>query len=188
MYKNPFDCITKFIFIEDKPFKADVILIPGGSRPELIEKAVALFKDGYAPYILPSGGVNEKLVNWKTEFEYLKNIAISLDVPQNAILKENQARHTFDNAKLSWKVLENNDVKVNKVILVCKAHHARRALLSYQTVFPFDIKFAVCPIVDERDISKENWFLEKEKIDLVMKEVEKIGQYFGKHIPDWLEY
>ncbi len=182
----PFNCITDFIFVENKLVKADVILVAGGSRSQLIEKAIELYKKGYASYILISGGANPKLKDWKTEFEYLQNIALSSGMPKYAILKENQAKHTFDNANLSWNVLQNSDLKTNKVILICKAHHARRALLTYQTAFPERIDFVVCPIVDERNVQKDNWFLDSDKIDIVMKEVEKIGQYFGKHIPNWL--
>jgi len=42
--------------------------------------------------------------------------------------------------------------------------------------------YIVCPIFDERDVRRDNWFLDEEKIGLVMGEVKKIGQYFTKHI------
>ncbi|WP_235560994.1 hypothetical protein [Bacillus sp. FJAT-28004] len=35
----PFDPITKFIFLETEIEHADVILVPGGSHPQLMEKA-----------------------------------------------------------------------------------------------------------------------------------------------------
>lgn len=47
--------ITNFIFIENEPELADIILIPGCSRPELMEVASDLWHKGYAPLILPSG-------------------------------------------------------------------------------------------------------------------------------------
>ena len=40
---------------KENPAKADVIFIPGGSYPELPERAAQLWKAGYAPYIVPSG-------------------------------------------------------------------------------------------------------------------------------------
>lgn len=52
--------ITEFIFVEDKPQKADIIFLPGGSFPEQGEYAVKLYKDGYADKLLPSGGVSVK--------------------------------------------------------------------------------------------------------------------------------
>lgn len=182
----PFNCITDFIFVENKPSKADVILVAGGSRPQLAERAVDLFNEGHAPYILFSGGTNEKLTDFATEYEYLRDIAISKGVPEKAFLKEDQAKHTFDNATFSWKVLQESSLDVQKVILVTKAHHSRRALLTYQTVFPLAIEFVLCPVIDEREIRKDDWFLDGSKIDVVMKEVKKIGQYFGKHIPNWI--
>ncbi len=182
-----FDCITNFIFVEHEPAPADIILIPGGSRPQLIEKAVELYQQGLAPYILPSGGTNKKLPDWESEWKYLQNIALAKGVTEKAVLKEDQAKHTFDNAVLSWQVIQENDLKVKKAIFVCKAHHARRALLTYQTTFPSDVEFIICPIIDDRNVRKDNWFLDEAKIEIVMNEVKKIRQYFAKHIPNWVK-
>jgi hypothetical protein len=52
--------ITNYIFVSDKPQKADIILLPGGSFPELPERAAELYHYGYAPPLLPSGGVSVK--------------------------------------------------------------------------------------------------------------------------------
>lgn len=185
---NTFDCISNFIFLEDEIEEADVILIPGGSRPQLMYRAIELYKNGYAKYILPSGGRNDKLKGSVTEWDYLKSIALSEGIPEHVILKEDKAKNTFDNANFSWEVLLERNLKPNKVILVCKAHHARRALLTYKTVFPENVKFIVCPIIDERNISQCNWFEDEEKINLVMSEVVKIGEYFGKYIKNWIKF
>ncbi len=57
--------------------------------------------------------------------------------------------------------------------------------MTYQTAFPNNIQFIVIPIVDERDVRKDNWYLNEAKIKIVMSEVEKIGQYFHKYILNW---
>ncbi len=107
----PFDCISDFIFIEDLPQKADVILIPGGSHPQLMVKAVELYQQGFAPYILPSGGANPKLPAYESEWEFLEKIALGLNVPEKAILKENKALNTFENATFSKACITGNEVK-----------------------------------------------------------------------------
>ena len=162
--KKPYDCITDFIFVENDILQADIIFMPGGSHPQQMEKAAELYHRGLAPYILPSGGYNSKIN--ETEWNYLRRIGLELGVPEEAILKEDQAKNTFDNARNSWEVIE--------------------ALMTYQTVFPTNIKFMVSPIIDERGIKKDNWFLEEKKIKVVMTEVEKIGRYFGHHIWNWV--
>ena len=45
--------------------------------------------------------------------------------------------------------------------------------------FP-DSEILIAPVVDDRNITKENWYKDKEKTDKVMEEVEKIGKYFLK--------
>jgi uncharacterized SAM-binding protein YcdF (DUF218 family) len=181
----PFDCISDFIFVEDLPQRADLIFIPGGSHPQLMMKAVELYQQGFALYILPSGGANPKLPGYASEWEFLAKIALGMDVPEKAILKENKARNTFENASFSRQVLLDLKIKVGKAILVCKAYHSRRALLTYQAIFP-KTQFFVTPVIDNRGISKSNWYTKKDYITVVMGEVSKIGQYFGDKIPEWV--
>ena len=94
-----------------------------------------------------------------------------------------RAINTFENAMFSLQVLQQKGIKVKKVILVCKAHHSRQALLTYQTVFPKDTIFYVSSVTDKLGITKENWFQDEARIHRVMSEVRKIGTYFGEHIP-----
>lgn len=157
--KVVFSSITDFIFMEDDIEPADVILIPGGSHKQLVECAAKLYHDGFAPYILPSGGRNAKLPEYNSEWEFL-----------------------YENAQLSLDVIRKKGIDVRKVILVCKNFHARRAYLTYATIFPSDIKLMVSPVVDGKDIRKNNWFLDKIKTHRVMSEVVKIGSYFEEHV------
>lgn len=179
--------LQTLFFLEDTPEKADIILIPGGNRLSLMEKAADLYLQGLAPYILPSGGYNKKIPDWESEWEFLKDIAIKKGVPEEAILKENKALNTFDNAILSWEVIKDKGLDVKKALFVCKAYHARRATMTYWTAFPKEVKFIICPVIDDREIRKNDWFLDKKKTEVVMSEVEKIGKYFGKHIPNWVK-
>lgn len=176
-------CITNFVFYETGIEPSDVILIPGGARRQLMERAAELYHKGMAPLVLPSGGSNPLIPEWASEWEYLRHIGIELGVPAEGILKEDQARNTFENAELSMKVLRQQGITVRKAILVCKAHHAMRAALTYQAVFPADVDFGVAPVVDDRDVRRDNWFLDAEKTRLVLSEVEKIGKYFPTHVP-----
>lgn len=185
--KYPFDCISEFIFVETDVGKSDVILIPGASQSQLMERAVELYNRGFAQYILPSGGANYKLTQYESEWDYLKAIGIKLSVPEKATLKEDKAQNTFENAQFSWNVLQTLNMPIKNVILVCKAYHSRRALLTYKTIFPININFYVSPIIDKRGISKENWFLNEDSINIVMNEVTKIGYYFKDKIPNWVQ-
>lgn len=75
---------------------------------------------------------------------------------------------------------------IKNVILVCKTYHARRALLTYKSVFPSSVNFYISPIIDKRGISKDNWFLNEDSIRIVMNEEMKIGSYFEDKINKWV--
>ncbi len=180
--KTPHLAISDFIFLEDKPEQADIILVLGGSKPQLMEKACDLYLEGFSPLLLPSGGKNEVIMNYETEWDMFYEIAKVRNVPGEAILKENKARNTFENARFSKEVVNSNNLKIKKAIIVCKAFHARRALLTYQAEFGKDINYLICPVIDERDIKKNNWYKDQDKINRVMSELERIGKYFTSHI------
>ncbi len=146
------DDITNFIFVSDEPEKSDIIFIPGGSWPELAEKAAALWKEGYAYYILPSGKYNLKVGcfpgakskkdtypgEFDTEWDFLRHVLIKCGVDEAAILKENEASEngTYENAFKSRKVTDSMGLDIKKAIICCKPFHARRCLMTYQWAYP----------------------------------------------------
>lgn len=176
----PFDCISDYMFFETELQHSDVILVPGASHPQLMERAAMLYHQGFAPFILPSGGSTPHVE--ETEWEFLRNIGISLGVPPEAILKEDQATNTFENARFSLDIIQQKGITPSRVILVCKNYHARRALLTYQFTFPPETIFYVSPVIDKTGVEKDNWFQDENKINYVMNELEKVGKYFRKAI------
>ena len=182
--------ITEFIFVEDKPEKSDVIFIPGSGFPQLAEEAAKLYHQGLAPYILPSGkysilngkfaGVQEKQElydgEYETEWEFLKEALKKNQVPEEHILRENNATYTYENAIYSRKVTDRLGMEIKKAILCCKPYHARRSLLYYQLLYP-ETQFYVCPIQDS-DVKRDNWYLTEKGIRLVFGEVQRIGEQF----------
>lgn len=182
--------ITEFIFVEDKPEKSDVIFIPGSGFPQLAEEAAKLYHQGLAPYILPSGkysilngkfaGVQEKQElydgEYETEWEFLKEALKKNQVPEEHILRENNATYTYENAIYSRKVTDRLGMEIKKAILCCKPYHARRSLLYYQLLY-LETQFYVCPIQDS-DVKRDNWYLTEKGIRLVFGEVQRVGEQF----------
>lgn len=175
--RKGFSEISEFMFIEDEIDHADIIMIPGSSRKELIMKAAELYKQGKARYILISGGRNKKLKKDQTEAEYLRDEAIRIGVPSSSIIVENKASNTYENAKLSYEMCVERNISCNKIILVCKNYHARRAYITYLFVFPSGTEFIIQPVLDGENITKDNWTLDEKKKLKVFNELEKVGKY-----------
>ena len=104
------DAYTDFIFIEDQPEQADMIFLPGSAEGALPVRAAQLWKEGYAPLVLPSGKYS-KLTGYftghgdhETEWDYFHEILLKEGVADHAILQEKQATYTYENAIFSRKL------------------------------------------------------------------------------------
>ena len=170
--------ITDFIFVEQIPEPADIIFVPGGDQGSLAVTAAKLYREGLAPFVLPSGKWSKPvgrclIPGFETEWQFLRDILRAEGVPKSAILEEQQATYTYENAIFSRQVTDALGLDIRRAILCPQACHARRALLYYEICFP-ETEFFVCPTVT-RDISRDNWFLGAGKIDGVRGELEKCG-------------
>lgn len=115
--------------------KTDVILVLSGGADQdrkVLEGVtlareiygIQLWRQGCAPKILFSGGqVSEKYLH---DSLYMKELAVNLGVPAEAILVENESRNTLENIRSSKKVMEENGLRT--ALLVTSPLHMRRSL------------------------------------------------------------
>lgn len=191
MYQQFLKQIEDYIFVEDAPQKADVIFVPGNGFPQMAERAAELYREGYAPYVIPSGRYSKVVGHfsgvmaeqerydgaYETEWEFLRDVLLKNGVPQEAILREDRATYTYENAIFSRQALDAAGLHVKRAILCCKTHHARRALMYYQLEFP-ETEILVCPACTD-GVSRETWNTNHEGIDTVMGEVTRIIRQFS---------
>lgn len=182
--------ISDFIFLADLPQESDLIFIPGNSQWEPAALAADLYHQGLAPFILPSGKfagkrgrfANEDVRgqdyagNYPTEFAFCRHILLDRGVPAEAILCEDQATNTMENACFSAGVIREYQIQIKRAIICCQSFHARRCFQSYAAYFP-QVEFLTVP-VDTWGINRENWYKEEDSYQLVMEELEKCGRYF----------
>ena len=189
VYEKFLKSSEEFIFAENKPEKSDIIFVPGNGYPQMAEKAAELFKKGMADWILPSGkysvvngkfsGVLEKSnvydKEYGTEWEFLRDVLIKNGVPDQKILKEDQATFTYENAIYSRQVTDREYLDIKKAILCCKTCHARRALMYYKLLYPDTEFFVSSCCVDS--IDKNTWIMTNDGIDEVMREITRIIKF-----------
>ena len=191
VYEKFLKSSEEFIFAENKPEKSDIIFVPGNGYPQMAEKAAELFKKGMADWILPSGkysvvngkfsGVLEKSnvynKEYGTEWEFLRDVLIKNGVPDQKILKEDQATFTYENAIYSRQVTDREYLDIKKAILCCKTCHARRALMYYKLLYPDTEFFVSSCCVDS--IDKNTWIMTNDGIDEVMGAITRIIKQFS---------
>ena len=109
--------------------------------------------------------------------EILKGGLVKNHVPDEVILKEDQATFTWENARLSREVTDKAGIEIKKALLCCKNYHARRALMYYQRAYP-DTEFRVCPCCVD-GITRDNWTESERGIKEVLAEVNRIVTQFS---------
>ena len=182
--------ITEFIFLEDAPAPADIIFIPGNGHALPSELAARLYAAGYSPYVLPSGryaigtdgfagqksGSRIYEGEFKTEWAFMRHILMENGVPEHAILREDEATYTYQNAIFSRKRTDEMGLHISRAIICCMPVHARRARMYYETLYP-DAELLVCPAKDAV-LTRDNWLRSEEGIDTVLGEMERCGGQF----------
>lgn len=190
--------ISDFIFIEDKPERADIIFLPGGAHAEVPLKGAEMYREGYAPLVMPSGkyaidkGAFEGVASfadvynkeYETECDFYKDVLLSGGVPEDAIICERKATFTKMNAVNSRKLCEKLGIKVKKAMICCKSFHARRCLMYYSYAFP-DCEFVVVP-TDVQGINRDTWHKDSASTKRVLSELRKAGGQLCDEMAEFL--
>lgn len=171
--------VTDFIFVKDAPQPCDAIFIPGSLLADHVLKAAELYRAGYAPWVLPSGchAIGRELPGgvhgYDTEWAWMRALLMENGVPDSAILREDEATFTWENAQLSRRVTEAAGIPVRRGMLCCLSFHARRALLYYQAAFP-ETEWLVCP-AEHAGSARDDWFRTPKGRQRILGEVRRLG-------------
>ncbi|MBP3656321.1 MAG: YdcF family protein [Clostridia bacterium] len=179
--------VEDFIFLEDAPQPSDIIFIPGNGHAGPSEHAARLYAQGYAPLVLPSGryaigsggfcgqksGSRAYEGEFETEWQFMRQILMTNGVPESAILREDEATYTYQNAIYSRRRTDAERIDVRRAIICCMPQHARRARMYYETLYP-GAQLLVCPAPDAA-ITRSTWLRSETGIDSVLGELERCG-------------
>lgn len=163
---------------KDDGLKGDCIWVFGSKKwqEERVKLAVELYKNNRAPYILFSGGLGK--TGNVAEAILMKEKALALGVPENAILTEEISYNTTENILCSLLVLERKFLlqNINRLIVVSSPFHIQRLSLTLSRYMPKWIKYSYC--YDENSAtSKNNWLRNEETVKIINKEAKGIIFY-----------
>ncbi len=116
-----------------KPQKSDALIVLGAQiwhrTPKMallyrLEKALELYKSGYAPYIIVSGGQGKD--EETSEADVMKQWLVEKGVDASKIFEEAKSTSTYENLKFSKEIMSKNNFK--SAIIVSNDFHIFRAL------------------------------------------------------------
>lgn len=125
------ELLYDYHFLKQPLQKADAIFVLGSHDPSVADYAVELFKEGWANYIIFSGGVVRPVgelrnLTPKSEADAFFDIAIKAGVPAEAIILDNEATNTGENFSCTRKILKEKGFDFQSFILVQKPYMVRR--------------------------------------------------------------
>ncbi|WP_157800909.1 YdcF family protein [Bacillus solitudinis] len=160
----PRPLLIDFLFYEEEPIKADVIILLSGASGRM-ETAAELYHQGYADKVLLT---NAKAVGSTVER------ADKFGIPRAAVLKENQATSTYENALYSRDIVLEHGFR--SALVVTSNFHMRRTRLAYERIFRgTDVTFTYVPY-HHSTITRDSWDANEKMFKREYRKL--IGGYF----------
>lgn len=119
---------------KDETQKADAAIILGAAVEdgaptpvfrERINHGISLYQDGYVKYLIFTGGIGDG--DSISEAQAGKNYAISMGIPESAILIEEESHITEENLENVKALMEQNNLQT--ALIVSDPLHMKRAML-----------------------------------------------------------
>ena len=175
------EAIARFLIVEDELSQVDVIIILGGGGVGRVRHGVKLYQEGYGASIIVTG-MEYKLpgltVTWP---ELAKREAVSLGVPENAIILEERPGSTYEDAKYVKEDMIDRNFK--SAIVVSSPHHMKRARMIFRKVFKDqkDMSLLFSPVENSK-FQVRKWWTREGALVGVVNEYCKLTLYLFKYI------
>lgn len=160
---------------------ADVIVVLGSHDIRVAEWGARIYLDGYAPWLVMSGGLGTLTAGrWtRPEAEIFAEIAVSAGVPEERILVEPDSTNTGENITFSDRLLREREVPFQTVLLVQKPYMERRTFATARRHWPKRDLIVSSPPLPMEDYPNEE-ISRDEMIHIMVGDLQRIRIYGQK--------
>jgi uncharacterized SAM-binding protein YcdF (DUF218 family) len=157
---------------------SDCILVLGSHDQRVAKRGAELHLEGYAPWVVFSGGLGRLTKDlWKeTEAELFARIAMELGVPEEAILVENKSTNTGENILFTQQLLQQKGLDPKRFIVVQKPYMERRSYATFKKQWPDRELLVTSPQISFEQYATEEIPMEK-VINVMVGDLQRIKLY-----------
>jgi uncharacterized SAM-binding protein YcdF (DUF218 family) len=166
--------VTAYLFLEDQPEPADVVLVFGGADRRRALPAADLHRQGLVGRIVLSGGSPKRATGFATEAEAMADLLEATGVPASALVLETRATNTLENVRFSLPWLPSR----GSIILMTKPVHMRRAAMTARRSLP-EARL-LCVPGPTGDCRRDSWWQHADGRRTVRSELAAIARYFAR--------
>lgn len=188
MDKRAYEALTviwKWMRLGMEVEKADCIIGFGCINDDIAIRCAQLYKDGYAPRVLFSGGLGRNTKSrWSTsEAQRYRDIAVKLGVPEDVILIEIRSTNTGENILFSREILEAEGLADKRLLCVHKPFMERRVWAAMKNYWPeadFTMTSPQLSMEEYIERTMAQGMTEKAVIDVIVGDVQRMEIYADK--------
>jgi len=163
--------VGHWLDLTDPLAHADAIVAISGDTGARAESAIGLWKEGYAPLLIFSGGSSDP--QSVASAELMKRAAVAAGVPADAIAVEGTSATTEENAQRVAELMKGRGLR--SAILVTSPYHQRRAAILFEREFDrAGLSFRNHPAEDP-DWDATLWWTREPSRSLTLVELAKLG-------------
>lgn len=166
------EAAARFLIVEDRLGKADIVVVlAGGRRDERVRQAADLYRSGYAPLVMLSGTGAQNF--GFSVSEVMRRQAVSNGIPQSALVFESTSTSTLEQTREIRKLLEAR--RVRRAIVVTSSYHTRRAAYLFHKGFAGSpVELRLYPVQGD-SFNPMRWWTREEDTETVVLEYLKLG-------------
>lgn len=169
--------VWNYLKMNQEVHKADCILALGSHDVRVAHRAAQLFNEGFAPYIVFSGGFGRLTGNFpKPEAEVFADEAVRLNVPKDKIIIEGKSTNTGENIKFSMELLQEKGLSPDSFILITKPYMERRAYATFKKLFPDKVVTPTSPQISFKEAPYDG-FTQEDVINIMAGDLQRIKIY-----------
>ena len=192
-YLQPLQVIWDYLGMHQQPRKADVIVGFGNFNTDIARRAAELYRQGYAPKVLFTGGLGRNTTGLFAEPEALKfaRVAMECGVPEEDILLEDRSANTKENIDFTRELLERRGIPHDHILGVHQPFMERRIVAAMGVYWPEQSFTVTCPQVTIPEYlrrAKDQGISENASISVIVGDFQRIELYakLGYQLPQYI--
>lgn len=148
-YLQPLQTLWDYLRLNQPLQKADCIVGFGNFNTDIALRAARLYREGWAPRILFTGGLGRNTRGLLPELEAVRFAKVAMDagVPEEDILLEDKSTNTAENIRFTRALLEENAIPHDRILGVHQPFMERRIAAAMGVYWPEQDFYVTSPQV-----------------------------------------
>lgn len=182
---EPLRVIWDYLGLHQQPGQADCIVGFGNFNDNIPRRAAELYRQGYAPKVLFTGGLGRNTLGVLPEAEAVRfaRVAAECGVPEADILIEDQSSNTAENIIFTRRLLQERGLPHQKLLGVHQPFMERRIQAAFGVYWPEAELTVTSPSVtipQYLEDSVKQGITERAAIEVIVGDFQRIDLYAKK--------